>query len=200
MLKDLIKVANKLDSLKLTKEADLLDSIIKKIAAVSRTEAPSVPKHLMQEVIEDKIKKAELAESERRKGDYSAYEAKRNYNRIESLKTFLGKAGERIFVTKSPSEYHYQIWLEDPLDPASGADPRKQGDGMSLLVEPDEFEKALTQVRNGSEDRGHFEAIKGPAIDAGAILEKVKKEGYGEWQYRGDIHDLGNYIDTSKLI
>lgn len=32
MLKDLIKIANKLDSLGLTKEADFLDNIIKKIA------------------------------------------------------------------------------------------------------------------------------------------------------------------------
>lgn len=200
MLKDLIKVANKLDSLGLQKEADVIDALITKMAGgVIRDSSPWINSYSVMEKINNMISEKEMKfESEKEKdksrpSDSSFKDYKWLGQQIQYMKTFLGKIKEKVYVTKSPDGPFYLLWLEDPTDPRSKADPRNQGDGMSLSLSQEDLISAI------GED--HFNYIKTGADNIGRILAEIKRSGYGAWQFRGD--DVGNldmYGYTSEYL
>ena len=112
---------------------------------------------------------------------------------IQYMKSFFSKVGDKLYVAKSPDGPGYHLWLEDPTDPKSKADPRNEADGMSFSLSED------TLISMIGED--HFNYIKTGADKIAHILAKIKRSGYGEWQFRGD--DVGNldmYGFTSEYL
>ncbi len=189
MIRDLVKVANKLDSLGLQREADLIDALIIKMAGgVIRDSSPWINSYLVMEKINNMIAEKEMKfESEKEKdksrpSDFHFKDYKWLGQQIQYEKAFLSKIREKIYVTKSPDGPFYLLWLEDPTDPKSNADPRNQGDGMSLSLSEDELISAIGE--------GHFNYIKTGADKVAHILAEIKRSGYGDWQFRGD--DVGN--------
>ena len=174
MLKELLKVANRLDQLGLTKEADILDSFVRKTAELTRTIAPRIDTHLIREVLSEKANNL-LREANKPK---SSYEMGLELRAVERLNSFLDSAGDRVYVTTGNGNgSFYLLWLEDPLDPRSKADPRNPA-GMSATLSAKELEDAI-----GKE---YFNMIKNKAEEAGDISDEVIKSGYGEWQFSGD--------------
>jgi len=199
MIRDLVKVANKLDSLGLQKEADVIDALITKMAAVTRDSAPSIESMLVTEKINNMIADNEAKfESEKQKDvtrprDFQFKDYEWLGKQTQHMKAFLSKAGEKIYVAKSPDGPGYQLWLEDPTDPRSKADPRNQGDGMSLSLSEETLISAI--------GKDHFDYIKEAADRAGRILAEIKRSGYGEWQFRGDdVTNLDMYGYTSEYL
>jgi len=176
MLKELVKIANKLDSLGLTKEADVLDSFIQKTAAATRTMAPTIDTHLIRDLVSekanDKFREANKAKS--------SFEMGIELKVVERLHSFLNSAGDKVYVTTNDN-YTYSLWLEDPLDPRSKADPRKPT-GMAVRLTAAELIEAIGQ--------DHFNYIKKSAREAGYIEDEITRSGYGEWQFTGDTSEL----------
>lgn len=175
MIKELVKIANRLDNMGLKKEADAVDRMIRKIAVVSRESAPTIDRFLIEEFVNSKISEKE---QEMKKKDF--FLQKFEMNTINYLKSFLNNAGDRVFIT-TEDNYFYELWLEDPLDPKSAADPRKEN-GMSIRMTERELVNSI-----GKE---HLNHIKESAKKAGYILIGIKKSGYGEWQFTGDLSQL----------
>jgi hypothetical protein len=175
MIKELVKVANRLDFLGLQKEADIIDGMIRKMAVVSKMIAPSIDKSKISEFIEARIAKKEK-EMERKQ----YWEKKYDISAIEYLKSFLDKAGQEVFVT-TEDDYSYKLWLADPLDPKSEASPSTES-GMSINLTAEELINTI--------GKDHFDYIKVPARRAGHIFAGVRGSGYGEWQFEGDRSQL----------
>jgi hypothetical protein len=198
MIRDLVKVANKLDSLGLQREADIIDALITKMAGVTRSSAPSIDSGLVMEKITNMIEESEAKfEGEKTKDmtrhpDLKFKDYKWLGNHIQYMKSFLSGVGERLYITKRSDGVGYQLWKEDPTDPRSKADPRIEGDGMSLSLSEENLVSAI-----GEE---HFNYIKKPADRAGDILATVKQRGYGEWQFTGDVHELDMYGYPSEYL
>jgi len=200
MIRDLVKVANKLDSLGLQREADLIDALIIKMAGgVIRDSCPWIDSSLVMEKINNMIADSEAKfESEKEKDksrsrDFQFKDYKWLSQHIQYMKSFLSKVGDKLYVAKSPDGPGYHLWLEDPTDPKSKADPRNEADGMSFSLSED------TLISMIGED--HFNYIKTGADKIAHILAKIKRSGYGEWQFRGD--DVGNldmYGFTSEYL
>jgi hypothetical protein len=108
---------------------------------------------------------------------------------LNNLKEFITQATDKVYVTSDG--YNYQLWLEDPLDPRSKADPRKEN-GMSIIMSQDEMAESL------GED--HLRRIKSHAKEAGSLLESVKKSGYGEWMFSGDLSQLEESGYTGDVL
>lgn len=192
MLKDLVKVANRLDSLGLTKEADILDSFVRKTAGATRTMAPTIDTGLIREVLSEKANN-KLREANKAKSGHSS---KSNFNIanelriVESLNSFLDSAGDKVYITTN-NGFLYSLWLEDPLDPRSKADPRNPG-SMEASLSAKELSEAI------GED--YFNMIKDPAREAGYIEAKINQSGYGEWQFSGDKSELDMMGYTSDVL
>ena len=186
MIKELIKVANRLDSLGLAREADAVDRMIRKIAGVSKEMAPTIDRSLIEEFVNNRISKIE---QEMKKKDY--YVQQSEMRTIDNLKSFLGNAGSKVFVTAQNTST-YELWLVDPLDPKSAADPRKEN-GMSILM-------TEAQLVNSIGEK-HLNHIKESAKNAGLTLKGIKTDGYGKWLFTGDLNQLEELgYDESVLI
>ena len=186
MLKELLKLANRLDQIGLTKEADILDSFVRKTAGATRTIAPRIDTHLIRGVLSEKAND-KFREANKPK---SSYEMGLELRAVERLHSFLDSAGDRVYVTTG-NGFLYSLWLEDPLDPKSKADPRKPA-GMSATLSAKELEDAI-----GKE---YFNMIKNKAEEAGYIEAKIIKSGYGKWLFSGDTDELDRMGYTSDVF
>jgi len=177
MIKDLVKVASELDRLGLTKEADFIDRIIRKIAVATRDMAPSLNSYDVKGFIENRIieMKKEIGSDKNR----SYYDQQLKRKGIDHLKNFLDAAGEKIFIT-TENDYTYNLWVEDPLDELSKADPKSETGSIRI------FREDLINTIG----KEHFDHIKGPARKAGYTLSEIKKSGYGDWQFSGNLDEL----------
>ena len=176
MLKELVKVANKLDHLGLTKEADFIDEIISKFAAATRIVPPTIPTHLIRSVV------SERANDQFREANktMSSAEMGLKLKSVERLHYFLDNAGDKVFITTN-DDYYYSLWLEDPLDKHSRAEPGKYNE-MEVRLYKAELIDAI------GED--HFRSIKDKAREAGYIADEIQRSGYGRWQFSGDLSVL----------
>lgn len=186
MLKDLVKVANRLDSLGLSKEADIVDRLITKLAHLSRDEAPSLYTFLIKDYVDGLIKKMQAEE----KSAPSYSEQQRIGKSIDNLNKFISDADDKVFLTTEDG-FMYTLWLEDPLDPRSAADPRKEN-GMSVRITQPDLIAAI-----GKE---HFNYINEAAKNAGLTLSHIKQSGYGEWQFKGDLSLLDQHGYNSDVL
>ena len=187
MLKELLKLANRLDQLGLTKEADVLDSFVRKTAVLTRKMAPAIDTHLIREVLSEKANN-KLREANKAKSGHSSmsnFDIANELRIAESLNSFLDSAGNRVYVTTG-NGFLYSLWLEDPLDPKSKADPRNPG-GMEVTLSAKELSEAM------GED--YFNMTKNKAREAGYIEAKINQDGYGEWQFSGDESLLPNVLE-----
>ena len=149
---------------------------MRKRAAATRTSAPKIDTHLIREVISekanDRFKEANKAGSSAQMG--------LELKAVERLHSFLNSAGDKVYITTNDN-YFYSLWLEDPLDPLSKADPRKNN-GMAVRLTVGELVDAIGQ--------DHLKLIKQSAREAGYIEDEVMKSGYGKWQFTGDTSEL----------
>jgi len=186
MLKELLKLANKLDQLGLIKEADILDSFVRKTAAATRTMAPKIDTHLIRGVLSEK------ANDKFREANklMSSYEVNLQLRAVEDLNSFLDSAGNRVYVTTG-NGFYYSLWLEDPLDPKSKADPKNPG-SMKVNLSAKELSDAI------GED--YFNMIKDSAREAGYIEAKIIQDGYSKSLFSGDksLLDMAGY--TSDVL
>ena len=159
---------------------------MRKRAAASRTSAPKINTHLIREIISEKAND-KFREANKSK---SSYEMGLELRAVERLHSFLNSAGDKVYVTTNDN-YSYSLWLEDPLDPLSKADPRNPT-GMAVRLHVAELIEAIGQ--------DHYNMIKGPAREAGYIEDEIMISGYGKWQFSGDTSELDMMGYTSDVL